>query len=315
MITLGEKLDKWMFKLSDITTILDADDTKLKSSDLKTGMNVEITYNKVFNNKNNKDNKNDKVNDAIIVKVLRKNTDITESKILNVYTNNKKSYILVGDSNDTTKQILFILADNATIKNKSNREIDFSDLSKGLKIRVEHSKVMTFSLPPQCAAYSIEVLDDLKVEFIDEAVIEEINVKEKAITVSYDVKIGSKYYENTIILTVDDKTIIADKNKKAIALKDLKAGMVINIKHELLPILSSPPKSYAHKINVVRDDYKLPTDDENCEIFNLFIKLYFETDKKEWINCIKNHDHKLKYLDKLDIEDFFEELFEKYMED
>jgi len=408
-ITLGEKSYKSMFKLSDKTTILDANDAKIKFSDLKKGMSVEIVYNKV-----SKDKK-DKVNNAISVKVIKNsdsvaqiknaiideitvnsknetsvtimyetldnrnrvvdnfmvlltdkdtkvynqfgeiikisalkkgmivnvehslkmtksavpqayaykisvvksedNTQITESKILNVYTNNKKSYILVGDANDITKQILFILADNATIKNKFNQAISFDDLAIGQKIRVNHSMAMTFSLPPQSTAYSVEVLDELKTEFIEDAVIEEIDLKGKTVTASYEVKVGTRYYENTIILTVDDKTIILDKKGKAIALKDLKLGMVIDIKHEYLPVLSSPPKSYAHKISVVSDNYQVPIDDENCEIFNLFIKLYFETDKKEWMNCIKNHDHNWKYLDKFDIEDFFEDLFERYMED
>lgn len=307
-ITIEEKSNKSMFKVSDKTNVLNEEGTKIKVADLKKGMEIEIIYNKVSNDKK------DKVNNAISIKIVRKNTDVTESKILNLYTSNKKLYILVGDSKEAAKQILFVLAEDAVIKNKSNKEIEFSDLSKGLKIRVEHSKTMSKSLPPQCVAYSVIVLDDLDVEFIDEAIIEEINVKTKTVTVSYDVKIGTKYYEQTIILTVDNETVILDKNNKAIELKNLKVGMVVNIKHELLPVLSSPPKSYAHKISVVYASYEEPIDDEDCEIYDLLIKLFLKIDKKAWINCVLNHDHNRKNLDNLDIDNFFEELFDYYIE-
>lgn len=308
-ITIEEKSNKSIFKVSDKTDVFNEEGTKIKVIDLKKGMEIEVVYNKVSNDKG------DKVNNAVSIEIVRKNTDITESKILNLYTNNKKLYILVGDSNEVAKQTLFVLADDAVINNKSNKEIEFSDLSKGLRIRVEHSKIKTKSLPPQCVAYYVEVIDDLDVEFIDEAIIEEINVRGKVITVSYDLKIGTKYYEQTIILTIDDETVILDKNKKAIALKNLKVGMVVDIKHEFLPVLSSPPKSYAHKISVVYDSYEEPIDDEDCEIYKLLVKLFLEIDKKAWINCILNHNHDKRNLYELNIENFFEELFEYYIED
>jgi hypothetical protein len=308
-ITLEDKSNKSMFKISDKTNLYNADNTKIKISDLKKNMEVEVVYNKVSNDKK------DKVNNALSIKIVRNNTAIIESKILNLYTNNKKLYILVGDANDATKQILFTLADDAVIKNNANKEIEFSDLTKGLRIRVEHSNAMTKSLPAQCVAYSVEAIDNLDVEFIEEAIIEEINVKAKTITVSYDVKIGTKYYEQTLILTVDDETIILDKNNKAIALKNLKLGMIIDIKHEILPVLSSPPKAYAHKISVVYDNYEEPIYDEECEIYSMLIKLFLQTDKKAWINCVLNHDHNSRNLDNLDIEDFFKDLFEYYLED
>ncbi len=308
MITIEEKSNKSMFKVSDETDVFNEEGTKLKVADLKKGMEIEVVYNKVSNDKK------EKVNNALSIKIVRKNTNTTESKILNLYTSNKKLYILVGDSNEAAKQTLFILADDAVIKNNSNKEIEFSDLSKGLKIKVEHSKTMSKSLPPQCVAYSVAVIDDLDVEFIDEAIIEEINIKKKTITVNYDVKIGTKYYEQIIILTVDDETVILDKNDKAIALKNLELGMVVDIKHEFLPVLSSPPKSYAHKISVVYDSYEEPIEDEECEIYDLLIKLFLKIDKKAWINCILNHDHNSKNFDELDIDDFFEELFDYYIE-
>lgn len=307
-ITIEEKSNKSMFKVSDKTNVFNEEGTKLKVADLTKGMEVEVVYNKVSNDKK------DKVNNAISIKIIRKNTNMTESKILNLYTSNKKFYILVGDSNEAVKQTLFILADDAVIKNNSNKEIEFNDLSKGLKIRVEHSKTMSKSLPPQCVAYSVVVIDELDVEFIDEAIIEEINVKNKTVTVNYDVKIGTKYYEQIIILKVDDETVILDKNDKAITLKSLKLGMVVNIKHEILPVLSSPPKSYAHKISVVYDSYEEPIEDEECEIYDLLIKLFLKIDKKAWINCILNHDHNRKNFDELDVDNFFEELFDYYIE-
>lgn len=406
IITLGEKSDKSMFKLSDKTTIFNADGVKIKSSDLKTGMNVEITYNKISRDKK------DKVNNAVSVKILKnsaqiknvyiekisdyskseklvkiiyetvdsknriientmnliidantkiynqsgdnikisnlnqgmiidvehsskisrtyipqayayridlirnnENIKITESKIIEKYVSGNKSYILVGDSNAASKQILFILDDNVKIRNKYGKAISFKDLIAGQKIKVEHSSVMTKSLPPQCAAYSIEVIDDLAIDFIEYAIIEEISIKDNSITVSYEVKTGTKYYEYRLILSVDSNTIILDKKGKSVLLNRLKEGMLIDVEHEILATLSSPPKSYAHKINIVRDKYDEAIDDGDCELFKLLIKLYFETDSKEWLNCIMNHNHDWRQLNGKELDDFFENIFENSIYD
>lgn len=404
--TIGEKLYKSKFKITNKTTIMAADGTKIKFSDLKKDMNVEVVYNKQSMDKK------DKVNTAISIKVIKtadvkaeiknviidkitvntknettitinyetidsknkvvKNsmkllpdkdtkiynqngelvkltalkegmtvnvehstkitkaavpqayvykitivkekdeTQVTESKILKHYKSNNKSYILVGEADKIGTQILFILDDKAVIKNKYNQVIAFEDLKVGLNIKVVHSKAMAKSLPPQSVAYSVQVLDELNVEFIEDAVIEEVNVSGKTVTASYEIKVGSRYQECLIVLTIDNNTKILDKNGKAITLKDLKVGMVIDVKHEFLAVLSSPPKAYAHKISVVSN--QVPVDDEDCEIYNLLYKLFFELDNKAWLNCLKNHDHSWRNFDKFDAKDFFESFFDKYLE-
>ncbi len=243
------------------------------------------------------------------------NVKVTESKILEKYVIENKLYVLVGDSKNVSKQILFVLSDSVKIRNQYGKTIGFKDLIVGQKIKVEHSSAMSKSLPPQCVAYSIEVVDDFNIEFIEDAVIEEVSVKNNNITVSYEVKVGTKYYEYTFILVVDSNTIILDKKGKIISLSSLKEGMVIDAEHEIVAVLSSPPKSYAHKISVVSDIYNEPIDDDDCELFELLIKLYVETDSREWLNCIMYHNHDWSYLNGKELDNFFESMFESSMDD
>ncbi len=91
--------------------------------------------------------------------------------------------------------------------------------------------------------------------------------------------------------------------------------MVIDAEHEILAVLSSPPKSYAHKISVVSDIYNEPIDDDDCELFELLIKLYVETDSREWLNCIMYHNHDWSYLNGKELDNFFESMFESSMDD
>lgn len=243
------------------------------------------------------------------------NVKVTESKILEKYVLENKLYVLVGDSKNVSKQILFVLSDNVKIRNQYGKTIGFKDLIVGQKIKVEHSNAMSKSLPPQCVAYSIEIVDDFNIEILVDAIIEEISVKNNSITVSYEVKVGSRYYEYTLILVVDSNTIILDRKGKSISLSSLKEGMVIDVEHEILAILSSPPKAYAHKISIVNDNYSEPIDDEDCELFKLLIKLYVETDSKEWLNCIMYHNHDWSYLNGKELDNFFESMFDSSMDD
>lgn len=243
------------------------------------------------------------------------NIKTTESNILKKYVLDNELYILVGDANAVSKQILFVLSDNVKIRNQYGKAIDFKDLVVGQKIKVEHANTMSKSLPPQCVAYSIEIVDDFNIEFIEDAVIEEVNVKNKNITISYEVVVGKRIYEYSLILVVDSDTDILDKKGKAISLSSLKTGMVIDVEHELLAILSSPPKSYAHRINIVNDNVNGPIDDDDCELFKLLIKLYIETDSEEWLNCILNHNHDWSRLNGEELDDFFESLLDNTMDD
>jgi hypothetical protein len=52
----------------------------------------------------------------------------------------------------------FNLADNANIIGRNGRQISFSDLNPGMRVRVRHANFMTASIPPQTTAYGVRVL-------------------------------------------------------------------------------------------------------------------------------------------------------------
>lgn len=297
--------------VDDDTLIVDQFDDYITQLDLVEGMVIRAEH----SNKITKSYIPQAYTYKISVIKNAENIKTTESTILKKYVLDNELYILVGDANAVSKQILFVLSDNAKIRNQYGKTIGFKDLVVGQKIKVEHANTMSKSLPPQCVAYSIEIVDDFNIEYIEDAVIEEVNVKNKNIIISYEVIVGKRIYEYSHILVVDSDTVILDKKGKAITLSSLKTGMVIDVEHELLAILSSPPKSYAHKISIVNDNVNGPIDDADCELFKLLIKLYIDTDSEEWLNCILNHNHDWSRLNGEELDDFFESLLDNTMDD
>ncbi len=303
--------NKMELVVDDDTLIVDQFDDYITQLDLVEGMVIRAEH----SNKITKSYIPQAYTYKISVIKNAENIKTTESTILKKYVLDNELYILVGDANAVSKQILFVLSDNAKIRNQYGKTIGFKDLVVGQKIKVEHANTMSKSLPPQCVAYSIEIVDDFNIEYIEDAVIEEVNVKNKNIIISYEVIVGKRIYEYSHILVVDSDTVILDKKGKAITLSSLKTGMVIDVEHELLAILSSPPKSYAHKISIVNDNVNGPIDDADCELFKLLIKLYIDTDSEEWLNCILNHNHDWSRLNGEELDDFFESLLDNTMDD
>lgn len=81
---------------------------------------------------------------------------ITEGRIIDIDRRNR-SFTTISNAN-TSSIIRFNVPENAVIKDIFGRQMDFSDLVVGLRVRVRHAEYMTASIPPQTTAYEVQVI-------------------------------------------------------------------------------------------------------------------------------------------------------------
>lgn len=76
--------------------------------------------------------------------------------IINVDRNNRSFTLLTERKNSSI--IRFHVTENTRILDQHGRQISFSRLRPGMRVRVRHANIMTTSIPPQTTAFEIRVL-------------------------------------------------------------------------------------------------------------------------------------------------------------
>lgn len=92
----------------------------------------------------------------IVLDRPRETRRTTEGRVLQVNTRNQS--ILVMSSTNPTGIIQFNISPETQITGFGGRRIQLNDLFPGVRVRVEHAVFMTASIPPQTAAFGIQVL-------------------------------------------------------------------------------------------------------------------------------------------------------------
>ncbi|WP_455716661.1 hypothetical protein [Anaerosporobacter sp.] len=75
-----------------------------------------------------------------------------------VQVNTRNNYILTISSRNASSIVRFNVGPETVILDMSGRRIRLSDLSAGMRVRVEHATFMTASIPPQTTAFVIQVI-------------------------------------------------------------------------------------------------------------------------------------------------------------
>ncbi len=204
---------------------------------------------------------------AYRINIIKENFDsvLIESKILekNIYNNNE--YILIGNADKVTEQLLLVLSDKTIIKDELGKNISFADLKVGQIVQVEHSTFTTRSIPAQAQVYSIRILENKNYIAIENATIESIDYKNSKVTINYEEEYNNKIYEETLVLLIDKDTILKNELGKAISINDLKAGMIVNAKHAEAVTFSIPGQTKAYEINIVGDQTVVTVENATIE--------------------------------------------------
>ncbi len=126
-----------------------------------------------------------------------------------------------------------------------------------MKVSVTHSSVSTRSLPPQTAAFTLNVLAEAEVKPLENVTLEDVQVVEVNETkFGYSVLVGKNESPedimNQTILHINEETVIKhEKNKAIYKASDLEKGMKLKVVHSPIMTLSLPGQTTAIEITIL----------------------------------------------------------------
>ena len=82
--------------------------------------------------------------------------DVTTGNIINVDRNNR-SFTTISNL-DFSTIVQFNVPEDTPIYNRIGRQVNFSMLAPGMRVRIRHASFMTASIPPQTTAFEIQIL-------------------------------------------------------------------------------------------------------------------------------------------------------------
>lgn len=231
-----------VLNIGEETKLVDKDGKDIKITDFAEGMKVNVVYGEIMTASLPPQNI------PVSVKIVEeRETETSLAKVLAVDL--EAQQIVTGeDAEKPETQVVFNVGEETKIT-KDGKAIELKDIKADDNIRVIHSLAMTRSLPPQTAAYEIEVVDEEAAQVPETAELEgtiaEVDAEAGHVTIGDEKDINAQ-----TILLVSEETEIVDKDGKTLKLEDLEKGMEIKAVTKNMMTMSIPPQTPAVKITV-----------------------------------------------------------------
>lgn len=125
---------------------------KMRLRDLEVGMMVDAEFSTVMTASEPPKAR------AFMIKMLNKkrSSTVKVDMVMTVDVNNR--FFITGNANDIQKQIRFNVSAATKIFDRRGNRICLSGLEPRQMVKVEHASFMTFSIPPQTTAYSVQII-------------------------------------------------------------------------------------------------------------------------------------------------------------
>lgn len=125
---------------------------KMLLRDLRAGMRINTEFSNVMTASE------PPIARAFTITVLRERiaSNVKTDRVITVDTEN--SFFVTGIANDINSQIRFQVSPATIILDKRGNRVCLCSIKIGQMVRVEHATFMTFSIPPQTAAYKVQIL-------------------------------------------------------------------------------------------------------------------------------------------------------------
>ena len=182
---------------------------------------------------------------------------IDEATIMSVDVESKQVGVLPAGKEDVfTNYIILNISEDTTLT-QDGTSLTLNDLVEGMKVSVTHSSVSTRSLPPQTAAFTLNVLAEAEVKPLENVTLEDVQVVEVNETkFGYSVLVGKNESPedimNQTILHINEETVIKQEKNKAInKASDLEKGMKLKVVHSPIMTLSLPGQTTAIEITIL----------------------------------------------------------------
>lgn len=255
--------------LEDINAITYENKTYVPVSEFAKALGKDVSYKngKIYISSKDKEVKQIVIDKAFIKEVNKENNQVT---------------ILPANSKDSYENyiVLNVGPDTLLRHEKIKKRIVLNDLEVGMEVKVAHSLMSTFSIPPQTSAFEIMIYgnngevttpDKENNNEVTMGNVKEISPESNQVTI---LPLGQKdSYENYKVLNVSDQTLIKnEKSGKTLKLKDLTIGMKVKAVHSQIMTFSLPPQTPTYKIIVIDELGTDKEDDDEYEIEDAVIK-------------------------------------------
>jgi len=179
-------------------------------------------------------------------------TQITNGIIEEVETGRNGSFVLVsykecpncGRDNQT---IRLNVGNNTVITDENSNRIPLSDLRTGMTVNAAFSNATTRSIPPQAAAFVIQVTGRPRNDNVTVGRIVDVNRQNRSFTTIRDGNVSS-----IIRFNVTDDTQILNGMGRPMNFSNLVPGLRVRVRHAAFMTMSIPPQTTAFEVQVIR---------------------------------------------------------------
>jgi hypothetical protein len=138
--------------VSNDTIIRDSSGRNMRLSDLREGMVVDAEFSSAMTFSIPPQAR------AYRIIVVNRNSEsnITVGRVLTIDYRN--GFLYTGNANDISSQMRFVITNSTTILDRNGRRISLRNIREGQRVRVEHATFQTPSIPPQTAAFVVQII-------------------------------------------------------------------------------------------------------------------------------------------------------------
>lgn len=231
--------------LTDSTTLSYQNKNYISVADLAKALGLEVSYQ---NNTVSLSSPQDKV------------LTVPQAIIKEVIPSSHQIVVLPANTPDTLTEYLTLnVTSETTIQSASSHfTYTFEDLHEGMTLSIEHSPIMTRSLPPQTAAYTLTIINEINTPILnDEGVsnsmlynmnIIDVNADEHYFIVVPQGKGSDDFYDQILIRYSKDTVMHTQSGQKLTV--PFKKGQVVTLKVGPAATLSIPPQMIALEITL-----------------------------------------------------------------
>ncbi len=168
-----------------------------------------------------------------------------------IYFENATAFVTVSYTesdccNDEVMRIVLVVGNNTNIQGMNGRRIPASALRVGMVINAVFSSAMTRSIPPQAAAFSIEVVQNFEADMTTTGRILEIDRQTRSFTL-----LSGGDTNSIIRFNVPPNARIVSRRGQQVPFSALMAGFRVRVRHANFMTLSLPPQTTAYEIQIL----------------------------------------------------------------
>lgn len=178
--------------------------------------------------------------------------NVSNAVIDDIFSNQGTRFVTISYNEcvrcvNNVNRVTLIVDNNTLIIDQWGNTIAANRLQRGMNINASFSAVMTRSIPPQTAAYTIQLLNSTPSYDTTEGRIVNANRTNGFITVLANSNISS-----TIRFNLAPDVIIMTPFGRTTDISSLTPGMRVRIRHATFMTLSIPPQTTAYRIQIMR---------------------------------------------------------------